>query len=77
MRLVEKVKKQGLEQGIKFTFDSNKGVEHQLQNTECGIYSLYFLIQILKDTKDTKFFKKTIVRDNVMKKLRKIYFNID
>ena len=75
-RLVEKVRKQGLKQKIKFTFDSNRGVEHQLHNTECGIYCLYFLIQLVKEKKKTEYFKKHLVRDNVMQKLRKIYFNI-
>lgn len=76
MRLVKKIKRQGKKQNIKFKFDSNEGVEHQLENTECGIYCLYFIIQLVKGDKTSDFFKKTIIRDNVMQKLRKIYFNV-
>ena len=76
MRLVNRIKKQGAKKNIKFRFDSNKGVEHQLKNTECGIYCLYFIIQLLRNKKEPTFFKKTIIRDDVMQKFRNIYFNI-
>jgi len=76
MRLVNRIKKQGAKNNIKFKFDSNKGFEHQLKNTECGIYCLYFIIQLLRNKKEPTFFKKTIIRDDVMQKFRNIYFNI-
>ena len=76
MRLVKKIKRQGKKHNISFKFDSNEGVEHQLKNTECGIYCLYFIIQLTKNNKTTDFFKKNIIRDDVMQKLRHIYFNV-
>ena len=40
MKLVERIKKQGLEldKKIIFKYNSNEGVEHQYGNTECGVY---------------------------------------
>ena len=75
MRLVKKIKTQGKKQNIRFKFDSNQGIEHQLKNTECGIYCLYFIIQLTKGTKKAEYFKTNIIRDDVMQKLRKIYFD--
>ena len=59
-------------------------MEHQLQNTECGMYSLYFIISMLNEKLDRKkmtrkdlFEKLQHVRisDKKMKKLREKYFN--
>jgi len=47
---------------------------HQFSDSECGMYSLYFIIQMLKTDNFKKFTEKRI-KDNYMKKLRKIYFN--
>ena len=74
-KLITKIKKQGMEHNIKFSFDSNQGIEHQLENTECGIYCLYFIIQLLKDKKSPDYFTTNIIRDDVMIKLRNVYFN--
>lgn len=58
--------------------------EHQMQNTECGIYSLFFIISMLteklgKKTKKRKeifeYLQRVRVSDNKMKKLREKYFN--
>jgi len=59
-------------------------MEHQMQNTECGMYSLYFIISMLNEKLDRKkmtrkdlFEKLQHVRisDKKMKNLRKKYFN--
>ena len=47
---------------------------HQYSNSECGMYSLYFIIQMLKTNNFNKF-QKTKIKDSYMKKLRKQYFN--
>ena len=57
----------------KFELIINKK-RHQYSNSECGMYSLYFIIQMLK-TDDFNKFQKTKVKDSYMKKLRKQYFN--
>lgn len=75
VRLIKKITQQGKEHGIRFTTDSNLGVDHQLENTECGIYCLYFIIELLTGNKTGEYFKKHMIRDNSMEKLRKVYFN--
>jgi 2-methylcitrate dehydratase PrpD len=66
---------QGKEHGIKFRLDSTEGIDHQLANTECGIYCLYFIIELLTGKKTSEYFKKHMIRDDSMEKLRKVYFN--
>ncbi len=79
-RIIEQGKKNGLE--IKY-YDS-KNNEHQKSNTECGMYSLYFIITMitgddgekkvgLKDRLD--LFMKKKINDGFVEKYRKIYFN--
>jgi hypothetical protein len=70
-----KIKKQSLKLGNKkeYKLIVNKR-RHQFSESECGMYSLYFIIQMLKGYSFNKFLKKRI-RDKYMIKLRKIYFN--
>lgn len=58
--------------------------EHQLQNTECGMYSMFFIVSMLtqrlgkKSKKRQDIFEhlqRVRVSDNKMKKLREKYFN--
>jgi hypothetical protein len=77
MVLVERIKEQGLnlKRPIKFKFDSNEKIEHQYGNTECGIYSLYFIVHMLEDKMTEHYLKTHILKDNYMEKFRSIYFN--
>ena len=77
MVLVNRIKEQGLnlKHKIKFVFDSNEGVEHQYGNTECGIYSLYFIVHMLEDKTTEHYLKTHILKDEYMNKFRHIYFN--
>ena len=53
----------------------NHPVEHQFGNTECGMYTLFFMITMLK-TNNYKYFKTAhVFPDKEMKRLRKKYFN--
>jgi hypothetical protein len=74
-KFANKVKKQSLKIGNKKEYELivNKR-RHQFSESECGMYSLYFIIQMLKGYPFSKFLKKRI-RDKYMIKLRKIYFN--
>jgi hypothetical protein len=74
MEFVKRVQKQGRELGIdmKDKWVSNR---HQYSSSECGMYSLFFIIQLLKDTKNFDDFENHKFKDKYMKKLRKIYFN--
>ena len=63
--------------GIKLTYDLNAPFVHQESNTECGMYSLYLIITLLKDIHDYTFFKTTKITDELMENLRDKYFNSD
>jgi hypothetical protein len=75
--LVDRIIEQGmnLKQKIKFNFDSNAGIEHQYGNTECGIYSLFFIVHMLEDKMTQHYLKTHILKDDYMNKFRHIYFN--
>jgi hypothetical protein len=85
--LVKKIKDQGLklENPIDFKFYENHPTEHQYGDTECGMYSLYFLITMLTDETDGSrfnnfkekidFFKNDRIPDNHVERYRKIYYN--
>jgi len=75
--LVERIIEQGknLKEKIIFKYDSNEGVEHQYGNTECGIYSLFFIVHMLEDKVTDHYLKTHILKDEYMQNFRKIYFN--
>lgn len=77
MKLVNRIKSQGLALNpkLKFVFDQNYPVEHQYGNTECGIYSIFFIVHMLEDKMTEHYFKTHILKDEYMEKFRKIYFN--
>jgi hypothetical protein len=77
MDLVNRIKEQGLAMNPKivFQFDSNQGIEHQYGNTECGIYSLFFIVHMLEDKLTEHYLKTHILKDQYMSKFRKVYFN--
>ena len=79
MKLVKRIKKQGLalKQQIIFKFDQNYPVEHQYGDTECGIYSIFFIVHLLEDKLSGHYFKTHILKDEYMENFRKIYFNED
>ena len=60
---------------MSFKFDSNEGIEHQYGNTECGVYSLFFIVHMLEDKLTEHYLKTHILKDEYMQKFRKIYFN--
>jgi hypothetical protein len=77
MQFVEKIKMQGkqLNPKINFTYDENHPIEHQYGNTECGIYSIFFIVHMLEDKLTEHYLKTHILKDKYMEKFRKIYFN--
>ena len=62
---------------IYFHFDKNYPVEHQYGDTECGVYSLFFIVHMLEDKFTTHYLKTHNFNDKYMEKFRKIYFNSD
>jgi len=75
--LVDRVIEQGKKLSIQFIFDQNHPVEHQFGNTECGVYSLFFIIYMLEDAIDGDHLKKKIYKDKYIEKYRKVFFNSD
>ena len=77
LKLVNRIIEQGrkLNPKINFKFDDSDGVEHQYKNTECGIYSLFFIIHMLQDKTSENFYKNHIIKDDKIQNYRKIYFN--
>tara|TARA_Y100001970_G_scaffold294296_1_gene450006 strand:+ start:328 stop:1182 length:855 start_codon:yes stop_codon:yes gene_type:complete len=58
----------------KINFYQNN-IKHQFENSECGIFSLYFMDQCLKNVSFTNFINKKNLNDLSMFKLRNKFFN--
>ena len=60
-------------------YDENYPNQHQRSNTECGMYSLYFIITMLKTANPTAMwsnkFKRGKIPDRTMIRLRNVYYN--
>ncbi len=76
-KFADTVTEQGkqLSRPILFKFDQNYPVEHQYGNTECGVYSIFFITHMLEDKITGHYLKTHILKDKYMEKFRKIYFN--
>lgn len=81
-KLVDRIIKQGVDVGdgveknhkIDFEFHQNRK-RHQKEDTECGMYSLFCIISMLKDARSVEFFKQSEIPDKKMENFRKIYFS--
>ena len=72
--------------GKKCAFHQNHPKEHQMGNTECGVYSLFFIITMLTGISEfargkmnmrqkLHLFKKRTIPDKHIEKYRSVYFN--
>jgi hypothetical protein len=85
--LVKRIVKQGLKLSTpkQIHIHQNCPTEHQMGTTECGMYSLYFIVTMLTGkvngkplgdfSEKIKFFKDQRIPDKHVSKFRKIYFN--
>jgi hypothetical protein len=71
MHFVNQIKKQD----SRFALIQNHPVEHQFGNTECGMYTLFFIITMLRTNNYSYFNTSHVFPDKEMKRLRKKYFN--
>lgn len=83
---INRVILQGKKENIEFVLYENNKTEHQKSNTECGMYSLFFIItmltkKILNKKKTTKSIIKYFlgklsgrIKDNLVNDLRDFYF---
>ena len=76
-KFVDMVIEQGnkLTKPIHFKYDENYPVEHQYGNTECGIYSIFFIVHMLEDKITGHYLKTHVLKDKYMQNFRKVYFN--
>jgi len=60
--------------GSKIVFKENK-IHHQYSNTECGVYCIYFILMMLKDTRHFETtFQQARIPDEQMFELRRKLF---
>lgn len=68
-----------IEQGAKMDktikFYQNHPKEHQKGDTECGIYCLYMITELLSGRKKYNFFLEKTVTDEEMEQFRRVYFD--
>ena len=60
---------------IHFKFDQNYPKRHQYGRTECGIYCLFFIIQMLLDKLTAEYLKKHVINDKYIEQFRNVYYN--
>jgi hypothetical protein len=63
--------------GVRLAFHENAPLVHQEGNTECGMYSLYLIVTLLKEIHTYDYFQHTKISDAAMEKMRDKYFNHD
>lgn len=73
--LMERIQKQGKSMNLNLMIMDNYKFQHQKSETECGMYSLYFIIQMLTDSKNPEYFNTHKIPDSEVFKLRKVFFN--
>jgi hypothetical protein len=73
---VERVQDEGSKIKRKIYYEDTEGIGHQKQDTECGIYSLYFIVKMLENVDFSEFNSPSkLIHDDDIVKYRKIFFN--
>jgi hypothetical protein len=75
MVLTNRIIEQGKDLGMNIKFYQNHPLEHQKGDTECGMYSLYMIIELLTERKTYEYFMKERVSDKDVERFRHVYFN--
>tara|TARA_X000000950_G_scaffold289274_1_gene411489 strand:- start:630 stop:1496 length:867 start_codon:yes stop_codon:yes gene_type:complete len=73
--LTNRILNQCKEENMDVKYSDNTNYSHQKTNTECGMFSLYFIITLLNGEKSPEYFNTTKIQDNDMEDLRTKYFN--
>ena len=76
-KLQNKIINQGKKLNIDFKIENTTKIKHQKTNTECGVYCLYLIINLLEGKKTIDDFKNKIISDEEIEPFRKIYYNSD
>jgi hypothetical protein len=75
-KLVDRIQEQGREMGMEIEYDYNT-TRHQYQNSECGVYSMYFITQLLEGKKTFDGIEKSTLKDEFINSKRKYYYLSD
>ena len=72
---IKTVTHQGRTMGIKFKYFENRK-QHQKRNTECGMYSLFMIVNLIEETRTPEeFMRGDRIPDSHMLEFRNEYFN--
>jgi len=72
---IKTVTQQGRALGIRFKYHENRK-EHQKHNTECGMYALFMIVNLIEGTRTPdEFMRGDRIPDSHMLEFRKEYFN--
>uniref|UniRef100_A0A6C0IJD0 Ubiquitin-like protease family profile domain-containing protein n=1 Tax=viral metagenome TaxID=1070528 RepID=A0A6C0IJD0_9ZZZZ len=74
--LCQRIIQQAKALNIDLKFAQNAPFEHQFENTECGMYSLYLVSSLIMDKHDYTYFMKHRVTDAMMKQMRLKMFTV-
>ena len=72
---IKTVTQQGRDAGIQFKYHENRK-QHQKRNTECGMYALFMIVNLIEGTRTPKeFMQGNRIPDSHMLEFRNEYFN--
>ena len=72
---IKTVTQQGRSLGINFKYHENRK-QHQKRNTECGMYALFMIVNLIEGTRiPAEFMRGDRIPDSHMLEFRKEYFN--
>jgi hypothetical protein len=74
-KLMNRIEEQCKKLGIKMTQHDSEIMRHQSVTTECGMYSLYCIINLLEVKHYIRYFKSNKIPDKDVERYRRIYFN--
>jgi hypothetical protein len=71
--LIERLQEQADELGFELKYDYCK-TRHQYKHSECGVYSIYFIVQLLENKKTFREIEQSRIADEYVNSKRKYYF---
>ena len=73
--LVKRIQEQARELDLDIKYDDTHKISHQKKDTECGVYSLFFIIYMLEKKINAEFLKNNRINDDYMSDYRHVFFN--
>ena len=75
--LKNRIISQGNQIKLNLKYYDNKGLIHQRKDCQCGMYTLYFIAELLQEKKEPEFFRDQRVPDELMRDYRIKYYNTE